>query len=249
MKNIFKKELFKKKYKLRIYVYLLLLFFVTIFISIIYISHQNRWIINSTKYYNWISTHPNFKQQDFLTDSSITKFVNNIVHFNKLSYSPNDLVYVSSNYIYDTKWNSRLRNEANDALQIMAKDFYDYFWVKMIVVSAYRSYDYQVWIKSRGCSDLLCAKAWYSEHQTWLAVDLWETTTKNEFLSKSDLVIYFNRLNKNAHKYWFHNTYQKWLSIDWYLVEPWHWRYLWTELAKKLYENRYTFAEYYNNNN
>jgi LAS superfamily LD-carboxypeptidase LdcB len=37
-----------------------------------------------------------------------------------------------------------LRSEANLALQQMAKDFFDKFSEKIVVVSAYRSYDYQV---------------------------------------------------------------------------------------------------------
>ncbi|MBT3727072.1 hypothetical protein HOG21_05315 [bacterium] len=40
-------------------------------------------------------------------------------------------------------------------------------------------------------------------------MDLWETTTNNEFMSKKNLKEYYKWLNKNAYKYGFHNTYQK----------------------------------------
>lgn len=246
LSKFLKKKIFKTNSKIRIYLYLFSIFFVLIFLYTIYTSHQNRNIINSIKYYyNQNIYVVDENRIDFISDSSLTKFVNNIISFNKLSYLPESLVYVSSKYVGDSKWNSRLRSEANEELQKMANDFYETFGEKIIVVSAYRSYEYQVGIKSRWCSDLLCAKAWFSEHQTWLAFDLWETTTKEEFLSKPNLVIYFNWLKKNAHKYWFHNTYQKGLKVDWYLTEPWHWRYLWKNLAEELYNNNQTLAEYY----
>jgi LAS superfamily LD-carboxypeptidase LdcB len=54
-------------------------------------------------------------------------------------------------------------------------------------------------------------------------------------------------MKENAYRYGFHNTYQKWVKVDWYEIEPWHWRYLWISLAKKLYDENITFAEYYKN--
>jgi LAS superfamily LD-carboxypeptidase LdcB len=47
-----------------------------------------------------------------------------------------------------------------------------------------------------------------------LAVDLWEATTNKIFMSNTELVKYYNWLDTNAHKYGFHNTYQKGLEID-----------------------------------
>ena len=113
------------------------------------------------------------------------------------------------------------------------------------MVSAYRSYYYQVWIKRRWCSDLFCAKAWYSEHQSGLAIDLFETTSQKEFLSKPELKKYFIWLNENAYKYGFNNSYKNGKVIDWYAIEPWHWRYLWKEFAKELYEKNMTYWQYY----
>jgi len=182
----------------------------------------------------------------FNKDSSYTKFVNNKVHFNKISYIPSDLKSIKSPFVTDVKWNQVLRKVAVNALWNLSKDFYSTFKTNIRVVSAYRSYIYQKWIKDWGCPDNLCAKAWYSEHQSGLAVDLWEATTKDIFLSKSKLKKYFEWMNKNAYKYGFHNTYQKWIDVDWYEIEPWHWRYLWVDLAKELKENDLTFAEYYN---
>jgi D-alanyl-D-alanine carboxypeptidase len=130
----------------------------------------------------------------------------------------------------------------------MAKKFQEDKWEKMVIVSAYRSYQYQKWIKLRWCPDNLCAKAWYSEHQSWLAVDFWEASTNYKWKNNNRLKNYYEWLKNNASDFGFHNTYQKWLDIDWYEIEPWHWRYLWVELAKYLENENITFAEYYKKN-
>lgn len=183
---------------------------------------------------------------DLETDNSFTKFVNSSVSFNNKTYIPENLVSFKSTYIIDTKWYWTLREEAINALKKMNKVFYDKFNKNITVVSSYRSYAYQKWIKNRWCPDNLCAKAGYSEHQSGLAVDLWETTTNKQFLSKPILRTYFEWLNENANTFGFHNTYQKWLEIDGYEIEPWHWRYIWIGFATYLKENNITIAEFYN---
>ncbi len=188
----------------------------------------------------------NYNTEPLGDDDSIVKFVTSNKSFNNIFYTPKNLVKISSNYIIDSKWWTQvLKKVANDNLQLMAEHFFNDIWEKIVVVSAYRSYEYQKWIKSRWCPDNLCAKAGYSEHQSWLAVDFWDTSTNYAWKSNNKLQKYYNWLFENAHKYGFHNTYQKWLNIDWYEIEPWHWRYVWKELAIHLKENNLTIAEYY----
>jgi D-alanyl-D-alanine carboxypeptidase len=130
----------------------------------------------------------------------------------------------------------------------MSNDFFNELWEKIIIVSAYRSYDYQKWIKAWWCLDNLCAKAWYSEHQTWLAVDLWDASNNEIWKKSKNFMKYYEWLNNNAYKYGFTNTYKKWIDIDWYEIEPWHWRYIWIEIATFLKENNLTLAELYSEN-
>ena len=187
-----------------------------------------------------------FENMDFETDDSLQKFLNPENGFNNKKYIPQSLEKISSNVIYDSKWwNQVLRKEAKDALEEMWKKFEQETWEKINVVSAYRSYDYQVWIKRWWCPDNLCANPGFSEHQTGLVVDLWSASSKDNWYSNVKLKKYFSWLNENAHKFGFHNTYQKWRDVDWYEIEPWHWRYLWVELATYLRENNLTFAEFY----
>ena len=182
---------------------------------------------------------------DLETDNSIQKFVNNKIGFNDLNYVPLKLEKIDSEYIYDMKWNLKLRWEALSALKEMWEEFYKEYWREISVLSAYRSYSYQKGIKDRWCPDNLCAKAWFSEHQSWLVIDFWEAPTNKQFLSNAKYKKYFEWLKLNGDLYWFHNTYQKWLDIDWYEIEPWHWRYVWKDLAKYLKENDITIAELY----
>lgn len=182
---------------------------------------------------------------DFKKDDSITKYVSQHISFLDLKYKPIDLVDISWDFVLDAKWNQKLREIAKINLDKLSKDFYLEFWNKLKIVSAWRSYEYQIWIKNSWCNNLFCAKPWHSEHQTWLAFDIFETTNKDEFLSKPNLKKYFEWLEQNAYKYWFINTYQKGRKVDWYEIEPWHWRYIWQDFAKYLFENNLTFWEFF----
>lgn len=179
-------------------------------------------------------------------DNSLLKYVSAKKSFNDKNYVPENLIEIKSKNLIKQKSSMKLRPEAVYNLEKMWEDFYKQFWKKLLLVSTYRSYNTQKAIKDWWCPDEFCSKAGFSEHQTWLAVDLFEATTKTEFLSKPHLKKYFEWLEENAHKYWFHNSYQKWLEIDTYVAEPWHWRYLWLELAEILKENNLTLAQYYN---
>lgn len=196
--------------------------------------------------YQIVSDQEYINSQDLYLDSSLTRFVNNRVPFDELSYVPDNLEKIKSEYVFDAKWWTQLlRSDANLALQKMAKDFYTEYWTKLKIVSAYRSYKYQQWIKNRGCPDNLCAKAGYSEHQSWLAVDISEASTNYRWKTNKALINYSRWLNENAYKYGFHNTYQKGLEIDGYEIEPWHWRYMGVFLAKYLKDKDITIAEFY----
>lgn len=183
---------------------------------------------------------------DFERDVSYQKYVSPEIHFEELSYIPNDLEKISGTYLIDAKGNQLLRSEALEHLQEMSDEFYQVFHTSLKIISAYRSYSYQVWIKKWGCSDFYCAKAWYSEHQTGLAVDFFEASDKETFLSNINYKKYFERWSEHAYKYWFTNSYQKGKQVDGYAIEPWHWRYVWNDLAKILFENKMTLSEYVN---
>jgi D-alanyl-D-alanine carboxypeptidase len=191
--------------------------------------------------YEWIKN----VGYDLNTDSSLTKFVNNEVYYNDIKYTPINLVSLKWEFILDSKWNSKVRKITLKKLKLLSEKFHKDFWKKLKVVSAHRDYNYQKRIKDWGCPDLFCAKAWYSEHQSGLAIDFWEATHLTRYKKDKNLKKYFDWMKINWVKFGFINTYIKWKEIDGYAVEPWHWRYVWEGLAEYLYENDLTFAEYY----
>lgn len=197
---------------------------------------------------HWVDAtvaHKNIFNADLESDISITKFVNSDISFNDKTYIPDNLVSFSSDYIADGKWYWVLRDVLIAELEDLWKAFYEEFWRKLLINSSYRSYAYQQGIKNRWCPDNLCAKAGYSEHQSWLWFDIFAIETYNYWKNNDRLWSYYVWLDEHAHKYGFHNTYQKWLDIDWYEIEPWHWRYLWVDLASYLSEKDITIAEFY----
>jgi len=182
---------------------------------------------------------------DTSSDASHTKYVDPSNSFENLWYIPDNLRSLKKDFIIDTKWNAQLRDIAADALEKMAEAYYNDTQEKMTVVSTYRSYAYQAGIKARWCPDNLCSKAWYSEHQSWLAVDFWSASTADFWNSTQDYRDRSAWLRENAYKYGYHNTYQNGLEIDGYEIEPWHWRYVWEKFAHYLYSQELTFAQWY----
>lgn len=182
---------------------------------------------------------------DMETDDSITKYVDPENPFNALWYIPEDYELFSRSFISDTKWDAGLRHEARVQFEELAKAFYKEFGEKIVVVSSYRSYNYQVWIKAGWCPDNLCAKAGYSEHQSGLALDLWSASSNEYWKTSSRLMKFYDWLDKNAYLYGFENSYKNGKSIDGYEIEPWHWRYLWIDFATYLHQRNFTFAQYY----
>ena len=190
------------------------------------------------------TTIPAWWEFDYESDKSITKFVSANIPVHNKQYTPSDLVLIDSEWLVVNNAHMKLRATALDKLDILAQEFYTIFHDKIVIVSAYRSYGYQVNL-AKGCATTLCARAWYSEHQLGLTIDIFAATTAWKFLSKAEFKKYYERLMQNAHRYGWHNSYQKGVAIDTYQLEPWHWRYVGRELATELYDNQMSFAQWY----
>lgn len=117
----------------------------------------------------------------------------------------------------------------------------------MKVVSSYRTESYQqslynnrVYTTGKVNADNYSARPGHSEHQTGLAVDINSTYGVFEYTAE------FKWLQKHAHEYGFILRYPK--GKEWitgYSYEPWHYRYVGTEVAKIIYEEDITYEEYY----
>lgn len=184
------------------------------------------------------------KQYDLISDDSLQRYVSRQQSFSDKHYIPSNLVTLDHTHLIIQWKKLQLKKDAADTLYALAGEFHEIFGKKLVIVSAYRSYSYQKNLKSKGCSDTLCAPAGHSEHQGGLAIDLFAATNAGSFLSRADFKKYYARLSDNAHRYGRHNTYQKWVKIDTYQPEPRHWRYVGRDLATELYEQKMTLGEW-----
>ena len=85
-----------------------------------------------------------------------------------------------------------------------------------------------------------------SEHQTGLAIDISCPTMNGILTDKFGETKEGKWVAENSYKYGFIVRYPKNKSnITGYGYEPWHIRYVGTELAKYLFDNNITLDEYY----
>lgn len=183
---------------------------------------------------------------DMDSDYSLQKYVSKTISFQDKEYIPIDLENIESEHIISRVINPQLRSPARKAFEEMAEAFYNQFETRLILVSAYRSYNDQkkLW-DDWWCNVRQCAIPWTSEHQAWLAVDIQVEYRNNLHIKLHQNTRYYIWLKANAHKYGFHNTYQKWMHIDGQMAEWRHWRYLGKPLATYLNKKWMTIWEYY----
>lgn len=121
--------------------------------------------------------------------------------------------------------------------------------LKIIVVSSYRSFNYQTnlynyYVKHFGIkhANLISAKPGHSEHQTGLAIDVMGSNGNYNEFAKTDEFIW---MKDNAHKYGFILRYpQNKKKTTGYKYEPWHYRYVGIEVANYIYIKNITLEQY-----
>lgn len=161
------------------------------------------------------------------------------------SYIPSDLEKISIHYANEEKY---LRKEAKDAFEKLSEDA-SKKGLRIVAVSTYRSYEYQAhlyeqYVEKKGLdyADLCSARKGHSEHQTGLAVDVEGENRDYNFFEETKG---FSWMKKHAHLYGFILRYpQDKTSITGFKYEPWHYRYVGKEIAKKIYEKKITLEEY-----
>lgn len=120
--------------------------------------------------------------------------------------------------------------------------------IKLYGGSGYRSYStqsglYNHYVKEDGKAnaDTYSARPGHSEHQTGLAIDI--VTSKGGFVYENYQE--YKWLIKNSYKYGFILRYPKGKeNITGYMYEPWHYRYLGTDIATEIHNLNITYEEY-----
>lgn len=114
------------------------------------------------------------------------------------------------------------------------------------VVSAFRSFDEQREVKTGHSivygsgANAFSADQGYSEHQLGTTIDIVDTTTRTLTQSFGNTAA-FAWLVDNAYKYGFILSYPE--GNQFYIYEPWHWRFVGRKLATDLHESGRSFYD------
>ncbi|MDD2181437.1 MAG: M15 family metallopeptidase [Bacilli bacterium] len=190
--------------------------------------------------------------KEFYTDIKETDTSKeNLMLVNKFNYLEkdfefDDLVPISLKYAYS---GHRIREE-------VLENFID-MWhaankidLTLIVNSSHRDYDFQEELYTgytnthgKAEADSFSARPGHSEHQTGLALDLSAYGSSIDDFGVTEEYIW---IKDNAHLYGFILRYpENKTNITGYEFEPWHYRYVGKDVAKKIYDLDITFDEYY----
>ena len=79
-------------------------------------------------------------EYNYDNDESLQKYVSRQTTLNDIQYIPKDLVTISNKRLILANPSMKLRAIAHTKLNDLAQEFYQIFWDKLVIVSAYRSY-------------------------------------------------------------------------------------------------------------
>ena len=170
--------------------------------------------------------------------------VNKLRPLSPLDFEP-QVRKISSSESLDNSRGLELRDVAATALEAMAKEMLFQGAGQMFVNSAYRSYDYQLElfidkVEQYGEADALVrsAKAGHSEHQTGLAVDVSVPAQGCAIMQCFGDTEAGKWIAENSWKFGYIVRYERdTTSITGYTYEPWHLRYVGTEIARMYASN------------
>lgn len=179
------------------------------------------------------------------TDSELLKKYSKVYFLNE-NYIPPQLTDIPDNYLYIKGKPLQIHFQVYPYLAKMLDDAISQ-GTDILVISAYRSFGTQAYLKSSykvtygiGTANKFSADQGYSEHQLGTTVDFTTSKTGTAFVGfdKTDA---YKWLLENAHKYGFIISYPK--QNTFYTFEPWHWRFVGVTLATKLKnDNTYFYS-------
>jgi len=194
---------------------------------------------------------PTLELTDYLYPRLATGFagsewvvVNKLRPLSPLDFEPK-VRKISSSESLDNSRGLELRDVAATALEAMAKEMLFQGAGQMFVNSAYRSYDYQLElfvdkVEQYGEAEALVrsAKAGHSEHQTGLAVDVSVPAQGCAIMQCFGDTEAGKWIAENSWKFGYIVRYERdTTSITGYTYEPWHLRYVGTEIARMYASN------------
>ncbi|NEN05627.1 M15 family metallopeptidase [Diaminobutyricibacter tongyongensis] len=173
--------------------------------------------------------------------ASIWVVVNKPRALNPITFVPTDLVYPSVRYVN----RQPMRREAADALVAMLAAARAQSGLEFAVQSAYRSFQTQTAVynddvarNGRAYADTDTARPGHSEHQTGLAIDLSASPANCSLAACLGSTPHGQWLAANAWRFGFLLRYPAdKVPVTGFTYEPWHFRYIGTELAAELHRS------------
>lgn len=168
------------------------------------------------------------------------------VYFLNENYRPERLEEIDEDWVAEGKGDEYFHADAYEHLEDLMRAA-DRANVDLRIVSAYRSFDEQNELKGQYLqtygtgANAFSADQGYSEHQLGTTVDFSTPSIGNSLVADFDQTEEFEWLEENAHKYGFVLSYPE--GNEFYVYEPWHWRFVSTELARDLERRNNTFYE------
>ena len=170
----------------------------------------------------------------------------NKYYYLESDYVPSPLENILNQYALS---GMQLMREARDSFEALAKAA-KLDGMKIIAMSSYRSYDYQVDLYNRyankdgkEAADTYSGRAGHSEHQTALAVDVYNGDLP---YTRFDETEEYQWMGDHAFEYGFILRFPKDKENETgYQFESWHYRYVGVEAAKYIHDKGISFEEYY----
>ena len=161
------------------------------------------------------------------------------VYFLNENYIPSKLAVIDAAYAFQPGRSYEIHASVDPYLERLLEDAHE-DELALKVVSAYRSFTSQASLKSGYTvkygtgANAFSADQGYSEHQLGTTLDFTTPAVGGTFAG-FDKTKEYDWLTKNAWKYGFVISYPK--GNTYYQYEPWHWRFVGTELAERLHED------------
>ena len=178
---------------------------------------------------------PTFDKTRFSIDDpmSLWVVVDKLRPVNPQSFVPSDLVDANVPAVFT----STLREPAARAVEAMFAAFTAETGESLRLQSAFRSYETQIEVyANNNQDDTQSARPGFSEHQTGLAMDISPASGECALGECFANTVGGQWLAANAWKYGFLLRYPQGLTpITGYAFEPWHYRFIGTELAAELH--------------
>ena len=167
------------------------------------------------------------------------------VYFLNENYYPERLAQIDEEYLLDPDDDEFFHARAMEHLEDLMEEAEDE-GLDLKITSAYRSFDEQVDLKGQYLqtygegANTFSADQGYSEHQLGTAVDFTtpEIGALTEAFAETEE---YEWLLENAHRYGFILSYPE--GNEFYVFEPWHWRFVSRDLARDLHRSGETFYE------